>query len=216
MTRPRPIEDTGGRRAQALAHPTRRRLLDLLEAAPDGAGVAELAAALGLHANAVRQHAAVLRDCGLVDQQVARTGGRGRPRTVFTAAPDPGGDAPFERLARLLARVADGRSVAEVGADEAERLAAPHAGQGAVELVAAVAGEHGFAPRISQRGRRATVVLDACPYAAIAGPTVCDLHRTVIDQLAARTGAVVHDFTVAPPPAGRCHLSIETTTEDHR
>ena len=53
------------RRADAVAAPARRALLDLLLAADGPRTAQELAGALGVHHTAVRQHMLVLRDAGL-------------------------------------------------------------------------------------------------------------------------------------------------------
>ena len=52
--------------ARALAHPSRRRITEALGAAAGGMTVAELAGAVELHPNAVRQHLEVLQRVGVV------------------------------------------------------------------------------------------------------------------------------------------------------
>lgn len=66
----------------ALAHETRRRILDLLKARP-GAGVGEIAAAFDVSRIAIMKHLAVLEEANLI---VSRKEGRTR-RLWFNAAP---------------------------------------------------------------------------------------------------------------------------------
>ncbi len=66
----------------ALAHETRRRILDVLKARP-GAGVGEIAAEFDVSRIAVMKHLAVLEDANLI---VSRKDGRTR-RLWFNAAP---------------------------------------------------------------------------------------------------------------------------------
>ncbi len=66
----------------ALAHETRRRILDMLKARP-GAGVGEIAAEFDVSRIAVMKHLAVLEEANLI---VSRKDGRTR-RLWFNAAP---------------------------------------------------------------------------------------------------------------------------------
>ena len=67
---------------QALAHPSRRRMLDIVKAAP-GIGVGTLANRFDVSRIAVMKHLAVLEDAGLV---VSEKAGRTR-RLYFNAVP---------------------------------------------------------------------------------------------------------------------------------
>jgi DNA-binding transcriptional ArsR family regulator len=66
----------------ALAHETRRRILDLVRGAP-GAGVGEIALQFDVSRIAIMKHLAVLEDAGLI---VSQRDGRTR-RLYFNAAP---------------------------------------------------------------------------------------------------------------------------------
>ncbi len=66
----------------ALAHETRRRILDVLKARP-GAGVGEIAAEFDVSRIAVMKHLAVLEEANLL---ISRKDGRTR-RLYFNAAP---------------------------------------------------------------------------------------------------------------------------------
>lgn len=67
-------DDAQDRLFQALAHRTRRRILDVLKAAP-GSNVNEIAACFEVSRIAVMKHLAVLEEAGLV---VSRREGRAR------------------------------------------------------------------------------------------------------------------------------------------
>jgi len=67
---------------QALAHATRRRILDLVKARP-GQGVGEVAAAFEVSRIAVMNHLAVLEQAGLI---ISQRSGRTR-RLYLNAAP---------------------------------------------------------------------------------------------------------------------------------
>src|SRR5699024_2728216 len=101
-------------------------VLAMLQRAPDGLGVRDLAHELGLHENTVRFHLAGLLEEGAVDCRPATTPGPGRPRLVYAAstASSPAGVRNYELLARILAG-----SVGAAGAGEdAPDVAAQAAG----------------------------------------------------------------------------------------
>jgi predicted ArsR family transcriptional regulator len=214
VTRPRPVADAEAGRARALADPTRRAVLALIERSAGGIGVRDLAERLCIHVNSARQHAGVLRDCGLVAERVERSGRPGRPHLLYERVPAvAGGDGRFERLTFLLAQVAEGRAVEDVAGDEARRLARDHEDRDGVALVAAVAADQGFAPRVD--AGTSSITLERCPYASVAGPAVCALHRSIVGALARDAGGALDTFSVAPNPGDGCQLTL-TTREDPR
>lgn len=212
MTLPKPIGDPTGRRARALADATRRRLLEHLSREP--LDVRELAARTGLHQNAVRQHLAVLHDAGLVVTERDRSTARvGRPRALYRAVSDaPTGANPFEQLAALLADVAGGRDLDTVGAEAGAALAALQPGADPAELLASLATGSGFTAAIDRRPRGTRIALGGCPFAAIAGPTVCGLHRAILDGAARAAGSAVVRFDVVDPAVHPCELTLAPTT----
>jgi predicted ArsR family transcriptional regulator len=206
VTLPKPTDDVAFRRVRAGQGRARRAILATLRDEPRD--VAGLAAQLGLHPNAVRQQLAVLAEGGLVTAEVVREPGRiGRPRTIYRAAATAAAN-PFERLARLLVEVAKGRDPAVVGAEEGAALASA-AGTGLDDTVAAVATETGFRPRAQRAGRTTWLELAACPFADLAGPVVCGLHRGIVAGAAGVRGGVVRDFHVVDPRTGPCIATIE-------
>ncbi len=68
----------------AVADPTRWRLLGVLAAATEGLATADLAAEVGLHPNTVRSHLDVLCAVGAVQVEVSAPQGRGRPTNRYS------------------------------------------------------------------------------------------------------------------------------------
>ncbi|HUD16199.1 MAG TPA: helix-turn-helix domain-containing protein, partial [Acidimicrobiales bacterium] len=71
------------REARALGDPTRHRLFRYIVDAPGPVGVSELTDYVRLNHNAVRQHLAVLKDAGLVTEEVENRDRPGRPRLLY-------------------------------------------------------------------------------------------------------------------------------------
>src|SRR4051812_41801072 len=95
-------------RQPTRADSSRLRVLRALRDAPQGRGVHELAAEVGLHPNTVRFHLDRLEDDGLVQRRVGHQNAPGRPPLRFIAVEQP--DEPdnrrgFRELAEVLARV---------------------------------------------------------------------------------------------------------------
>jgi predicted ArsR family transcriptional regulator len=196
------------RRARAVGSDTRRAILASLAEADDGLDVRRLADVTHLHPNAVRQHLAVLRDAGLVTETVDRGRGAGRPPAIYRAVSVAAAD-PYQRLAALLVDVAAGRDISAVGADEGARLAAELGGDADVAAaVAHAATTHGFAVRVDHGDEAARVALAECPYAALAGPVVCALHRAVAEGAATAAGGRVAAFHVVDPRLAPCEVVL--------
>lgn len=209
MTLPKPTADLAARRARALADATRRALLDHLQSS--GVDVRTLATRTGLHDNAVRQHLAVLRDAGLVVEELDREHRVGRPRTLYRATGDATTINPFERLAALLAEVAAGADVRDVGMAEGAALAAARGAGDPADVLAHLAATQGFAVHVDRHAEGVRIVLDRCPFAAIAGPVVCGLHRAIADGVARAAGGTVTGFDIADPAVRPCELTLAST-----
>ncbi len=89
-------------RHSALAVTSRAFLHDLLSRSDKPLDAGALAAASGLHVSTVRFHLEVLRRAGLVVGRAEDRRQRGRPRTLFSAAPRDGGRA-YRLLSTVLA-----------------------------------------------------------------------------------------------------------------
>jgi len=113
---------TAHQRHRLLAGLTRSRLLAVLRDSGGPMGARELADAVGLHPNSVREQLARLADAGLVATEATPPSGRGRPRLRYVARPEEDEQEPYRVLAGVLA-------------EELERMADP-------AIRAAEAGEH--------------------------------------------------------------------------
>jgi len=187
--------------AGALAHPSRQAVADALGAAEGGLTVAGLAARVGRHPNAVRQHLDVLQRAGIVVAAPSPpTGRRGRPSTRYDlAAPHAVAAVGHRELVRLLLELVrragtDHDEVEAFGMEQGrglvERDAAPEA------LPAAFAGL-GFAPEEvtpepERRKGRMDLRLRACPFKeavlAEGGQLICSLHRGLVRGALERVG----------------------------
>lgn len=210
MTLPKSTADTVLRRALARHDTTRRAILERVTGS--AADVRSLAVELRLHQNAIRQHLAVLRDAGLVVEEIDRSRtGVGRPRVLYRAADGCGtGTSPFEHLAALLVEVAGGRAAGDVGRAAGAALADATPSTDAAMVVAAIAADNGFGVRVDRVDDLALVELHGCPFHALAGSVVCDLHRGVVEGAASAAGGSVHHFELNDPRGGPCVLALDT------
>jgi predicted ArsR family transcriptional regulator len=187
----------------ALAQPTRAQLFNALVELRRAAGTEELAASLGLHPNGVRVHLERLLEAGLVARE--RTpGARGRPRDMWSIAPDaqPGGDPPsaYANLGRWLARVISPgktslRTVEQTGRQIGRELAPEHAAGSGEQRMHTTLVSLGFQPtRELDPDGGLTYRLCNCPYRDAVRenqPVICTLHRGMtrglLDAIAPKT-----------------------------
>jgi predicted ArsR family transcriptional regulator len=164
-------------------------------------GVSELTDHVRLNHNAVRQHLAVLKDAGLVTEEVEDRDRAGRPRLLYRLHPEVAGSwgtpGPYAWLASLLSdairRKQDPR---QVGRQDGYR--------------------RGFRPTRVERGRRVDFVLGRCPFAevAISDPdTVCQLHRGMAEGLTeGLDGLAVEKPLPKDPRRAGCRLTVRRAT----
>lgn len=205
----------------ALAHPTRARLFAVLGELRRPTSTDELAERLGLHPNGVRVHLDRLRDRGLVARDRTRRG-RGRPRDMWTVAPDaqPGGDPPtaYADLGRWLARTIPPsktrlRAVENTGREIGRDLA-PEGGGSVEEKMHATLISLGFQPEreLDPEGQL-TYRLRNCPYRDAVRenqPVVCTLHRGItrglLDTIAPETKLA--GFVPRDPDTAGCLIEL--------
>lgn len=210
--------------AQALAHPSRRRIAEALGTAPDGLTVAELAERVGLHPSAVRQHLEVLGRAGVVlAASSAPTGRRGRPSRRYSLAAPHGVAATGHReLVRLLVGLVrraglDEEDAAAFGREHGGRLV--EAGARPAGLRAALAGL-GFAPEevttaAEREAGEMELRLRACPFreavTAEGGHIICALHRGLVEGALAEVAADARlvDFEPRDPATAGCRVVLE-------
>lgn len=221
-------DDSGGARgttseAAALAHPSRQRVAQALAEQPEGMTAFELAEAIGLHHNAIRQHLAVLARAGVVSAAREPIPGRlGRPSVRYRlASADSVAAAGHRELVRLLLRLvrragASEGDVEEVGREEGRLLG--KAGGGPGELGRAFA-RLGFAPEevtaaAARRRGEMDLRLRHCPFKeavlAPGGDLVCVLHRGLTLGLLDRTveDAYLATFEPKDPREAGCRVLV--------
>lgn len=215
----------GIQQASVLAHPSRRRIADVLASNPDGLTVAGLSAAVGLHHNAVREHLRLLGGAGVVASERDRPSGRGRPTERYILIDDAAPRAAaHQELVRMLVELLQ---VAEVGEDTTRAYGRrrgatllPAAAALRTAVLGALAGL-GFAPHETTsaagaaRGELA-VRLEYCPFReavmAPGGERICALHHGVLEGMVDGHGAAVTDFVPKDPRWAGCTARIEGMT----
>jgi predicted ArsR family transcriptional regulator len=187
-------------RHRALADERRERIVEELRAAEAGLDAPELARRLGLHANTIRWHLGILADAGIVRSQAAARTTPGRPRIVYSLAPEATEHAADEH--RLLATVltgalagsTDGPGRAEDAGREWGRylmardpLARTTDDEAVGEVVQLLDGQ-GFEPE--SRGRE--IHMHRCPFHALAESqpeVVCAVHKGLISGALSALGS---------------------------
>jgi predicted ArsR family transcriptional regulator len=212
--------DTQGE-ARALGDPTRYRLFCYIVDAPGPVSVAELTDYVRLNHNAIRQHLAVLKDAGMVVEEVENRVRPGRPRLLYRLHPEAAGrwgtPGPYALLASLLSdAIRRKQEPRQVGRQHGHRRAADLAGTGdCVDLLEEEMTSWGFRPTRKEQGRRVDLVLGRCPFAEVAGSnpdTVCELHLGLAEGLVEGIGGLKVDRLVAKDPCrAGCRLVLRRT-----
>lgn len=212
------MEDELQQEARALGDPTRHRLFRYIAEAPGQVGVAELTDFVRLNHNAVRQHLAVLKDAGLVVEEVEDRSRPGRPRLLYRLAPEAAGrwgtPGAYAWLAGLLSdAVRRHLEPRQIGRQEGHRRGAELAGGGErVRLLESELERRGFKPTRVERGRKVEFVLGRCPFADVAESdpdTVCELHLGLAEGLAEGLGGLdVEGLVAKDPRRAGCRLAI--------
>ncbi len=203
------------------APPTRRAIVDLLAGSPRGMTAAEIAGAVGLHANAIRKQLRALVREGSVGAERELSGRRGRPAVRYRAADERREAAATRRLTRMLLDLVaelgpDEAAVEDFGRRQAPALAAVPGGRAALMgLLTAL----GFSPRettpaASSRAGGLEVVLGHCPFRDVVegedGRLVCVLHRGISRGLVEMDPAGrLTAFEIRPPATAGCRIGAE-------
>lgn len=212
------VEEELQREARALGDPTRHRLFRYIVEAPGPVGVAELTDFVRLNHNAVRQHLAVLKDAGLVIEEIERRSRPGRPRLLYRLAPEVAGrwgtPGAYAWLAGLLSdALRQHLEPREVGREEGRRRGAELSGSGEpVEVLEGEIERRGFRPTRRQQADVVEFVLGRCPFADVAGSdpeTVCQLHLGLAEGLAEGLGGLeVKGLVPKDPRRAGCLLRV--------
>jgi predicted ArsR family transcriptional regulator len=223
--------DSREKRHRALAEPSRRRLLRVLEDADSALPVTRLSELLNLHPNTIRGHLDVLDDAGLVERQTEKRSKPGRPRALYTASaptaasPDlEGYQFLSEVLASLVGSALDDPATAaeEVGrvwgrylVDRPAPFSEP-APAHVVETIVNRLADFGFEPLTEPKGDGVTIRLYDCPFRDVARSrqdVVCSVHLGLIRGMAAEQGGgvAVEDLRPFVEPS-LCLVNVRFTT----
>jgi predicted ArsR family transcriptional regulator len=215
---------------RALADPTRRHLLRLLDDTDGALEVSALSAQIGLHPNTVRAHLEMLRQAGMVTRSTEPRSRPGRPKMLYRSAPrrtrSPGSEG-YQFLAEVLAscmqaHLDDPAAVAEEAGrawgrymvDGPEPYAHHDFTDDVGQMVAALA-ELGFAPEERQHGSRILVRLHDCPFREVArtrADVVCSIHLGILRGMAEELGGSVTVENLQPfVEPSLCIASLSTT-----
>jgi len=187
-------------RHAALAVTSRRRLLEVLQAAGEPLDVAALAAAVGLHVSTARFHLDLLERAGLVRRAAQRAGRPGRPRQLYTALAAPHATEGHRQLAGVLAGVLAGDT--DSGPQRAEQAGRRWADKQVpaadglswdegTRRVGDLFDRLGFASRLVDDAQQRHLELDACPFRDVARAyphIVCSVHLGLLRGALHRLG----------------------------
>jgi predicted ArsR family transcriptional regulator len=206
--------------ARALGDPTRHQIFRYIADAGAPVDVAELTTLLGLNHNAIRQHLAKLVDAELITEGRASSGGRGRPKLVYSLHPAAesrwGVTGPYERLSMLLTEmIRTGDSAEEVGRRSVRprSLGSVDGDTDPIDVLVDAMERQGFEPEVRRRGQGVDVTLQTCPFeaSALVDPeTVCSLHLGIAQGAADLTNGrlVIDELVPHDPRRARCRLRV--------
>jgi predicted ArsR family transcriptional regulator len=211
------------REAKALGDPTRHRLFRYIANSSRPVGVAELTDYVKLNHNAVRQHLAVLKDAGLVVEEVEERSRIGRPRLLYHLHPEAAGQwgtsGPYAWLGNLLSEaVHRNEDPRQTGRREGTRTAAQaDKAEDPLDALGEALVGRGFRPARVERARQVDFVLGRCPFAEVASEhpdTVCRLHLGLAEGLVEGLGGLRFEQLVPKNPrrAG-CRIVVRRATE---
>lgn len=215
-------------RHKALAEPSRRHLLRILEDAGSPLPVTVLAEHLDLHPNTVRGHLDVLEDAGLVERQREGRSTPGRPRALYSVTPATASSPDSEGyrflseiLASLVGSALDDPAAAaeEVGRAWGRYLVerpAPFSKTSPDQVVSAIVDrllEFGFEPEVDPMKDGAVIRLHDCPFREVARTrqdVICSVHLGLLRGMAEEQGDEVSIADLQPfVEPSLCLASIE-------
>ena len=206
------------REARALGDPTRHRLFRYIAGSPGPVSVAELTGFVQLNHNAVRQHLTVLKEAGLVTEEVEHRDRPGRPRLLYRLHPEAAGEwgtpGAYAWLASVLSNaVRRGQGPRQAGRQEGHLRGAELAGRGdPADLLQAEMTRRGFRPSRADRGRRIELTLRRCPFVEVASAdpqTVCQLHLGLAEGFTEGIGNLtVEGLAIKEAHRAGCRLTV--------
>jgi predicted ArsR family transcriptional regulator len=211
------------RTTRTLSGVTRVAVLNTLTAAGTPLTVQQISERVGLHTNTVRFHLTQLMRAELVREDQADPSGPGRPRNVYSRAPETSGEP--EKGYQLLAEILAGHLAATSPAPAAAATAAgqewgrhlterpaPFAhvtSEQAIEQIMTFLDQLGFAPELEHEGHR--ILLRACPFRAVADhrpDVVCSVHLGLMRGALAEMGAPIEVTDLTPSRAPHPCIAI--------
>ncbi len=207
---------------------SRARVLDLLRGAGSPLTVHETADRTGLHPNTARFHLDGLVELGLATREPQARETPGRPSMTYRAAAGagPGSGRRYRLLAEMLASLIagtmpePGKAAVAAGREWGAYLTEqplPYQRQGAVEAIERLAGimdELGFAPQAVADGKQHRLCLHECPFREVAQrhqEVVCLLHLGLTQGALAKMRAPVTADRIEPfaePSLCIAHLTV--------
>lgn len=201
---------------RALADPTRRHLLRLIDDAGEPMGVVPLARQVGLHPNTVRDHLEMLRQAGMLTRAPEKRDRPGRPKMLYASVPPEMRSPGFEGyrfLAEVLAgylqtHVDDpGRAAQEAGTVWGRYMVEkpePYAKTPPRAIVSQIVStllDLGFAPEEESREQGFRIRLNDCPFREVArarNEVVCGVHLGILRGMAEELGGSVRIDDLLP------------------
>jgi predicted ArsR family transcriptional regulator len=200
---------------RALSEPSRLRLLEVLREAKHPLDVRELGRRVGLHANTVRSHLAILAEAGLVSTTREQRHRPGRPPVLYQAATESlEADAlAYRLLAEILAsHLAGSEPDPSPRAEQAGRAWGAHligrpppftpiSNQDTVNQVVHLHQRLGFRPELEHATNGNEIVLKRCPFHQTATSyqaVICPLHLGLIRGALAELGSGVEADSLQP------------------
>lgn len=205
-------------------HRTEARIIEVLRRSASPLAVSEVADALSMHPNGIRNHLRRLEARQLVSGAPER-GAIGRPRVLWSVTPRAVAEAELPHtgwsMARSLARAIPATSARldevetagiEMGRELADELGSMSDGDDPMQTALKALG---FAPERQEDGERVRYRLRTCPYAEAVkeNPSVvCTLHRGVVRGVLERVQPTseLTDFEPHPPEIAGCIVEIST------
>ena len=175
------------------ADSSRRRVLDLLDAAGTPLTITEITSGTGLHANTVRSHLALLTEMGRVEAVPENRTRPGRPKLLYKAVPHGEPTDPYRVLAAELAAgiateepgtspgVAAGRRLARAQREKVAPGGAAVTAQDSITMAVEGLEVLGFETTTDPLGDR--LYLSTCPFADLAREdrAICRLHHEMLN-----------------------------------
>ena len=204
-----------GLSARAELTVAQRRVLELIESAHHPMTAAEVASALGLHHNTVREHLDALIEAGFVEVSTNPTGRRGRPALHYAStAPDPAEvlDSYLTLLDAISETLGTSPQAQKLALDIGRRWAQLMSSAQRIEEPA-----EGASPAQGE-----TLVLKSCPLitgSRVPRPLVCLMHEGYLNEVYERAGlhrSPANDvgartrLRLTPLLGDGCHITVES------